>query len=179
MDANSTSRFCKARTLLYSMHQKVEKELKRLVSEGTLEPIDDSDWAAPIVAVLKSDRKSVRICGDFQMTISRLNCYPISKVEDLFATLKGGKTFTKFDLSQAYQQLKLDADSRKFMLSTPTRVSFDIHVPVCPMDLLHQAFFRGRWRASYKVSLGSQCILTTFSLLANQKVNTYGPWKKF
>lgn len=62
------------------MHQKVEQELTQLVEEGTLEPVDYSDWVAPIVAVVKSDQKSVCVCGDFRMTInpvSKLNCYPI------------------------------------------------------------------------------------------------------
>jgi len=89
------------------------------VAEGILEPIEYSDWAAPIVAVVKSDKKSVRICGDFRTTVnavSRLNRYPIPKVEDLFATLKKGKTFTKLDLSQAYQLLVLDEKSRKYVV---------------------------------------------------------------
>ena len=101
------------------MRQQVEDELDRLVAEGTLEPVDYSDWAAPIVAVLKSDRKSVRICGDFRITVnpvSKLNRYPIPKAEDLFATLERGKTLTKLDLSQAYQQLKLDEGSRKYVV---------------------------------------------------------------
>ncbi len=71
--------------------EKVEEELDRLVAEGALEPVDYSDWAAPIVAMMKSDRKSVRICGDFWMTVnpvSKLNRYPIPKTEDIFATLK-------------------------------------------------------------------------------------------
>ena len=78
-----TPRFCKARTLPYSMRHKVEEELNRLVMEGTLEPVDYSNWAAPIVAVVKSDQKSVRVCGDFRMTVnpvSKLNRYPILKV---------------------------------------------------------------------------------------------------
>ena len=41
--------------------------------------------------------------------------YPLPKPEDLFATLAGGKKFTKLDLSQAYQQLALDDDSRKLV----------------------------------------------------------------
>ena len=109
-------RFHKARTVPYAYRQSVEEELDRLVAEGILEPIDSSDWAAPIVPVIKSDKKSVRICGDFRVTVnpvSRLNHYPIPKIEDLFATLKGGKLFTEIDLSQAYQQLILDEESRK------------------------------------------------------------------
>ena len=119
VEADATPKFCKARTVPYAMHQKVGEEIDRLVSEGTLEPVDHSDWAAPVVAVLKSDKKSVRLCGDFQMTVnpvSKLNRYPIPKVEDLFATLEGGATFTKLDLSQAYLQLKLDPESRKYVV---------------------------------------------------------------
>ena len=77
IDPNATPRFCKARTVPYAMRAKVEEELQRLVDEGTVEY---SDWAAPIVAVVKSDRKSVRICGDFRTTVnpvSNLNRYPI------------------------------------------------------------------------------------------------------
>ena len=50
---------------------KVEEELERLVKQGILEPMEFAEWAAPIVPVVKSDKSSVRICGD--------NTYPISK----------------------------------------------------------------------------------------------------
>jgi len=96
VDSEATPRFCKARPLLYAMREKVEAELDRLVQEGTLDPVDYADWAAPIVAVLKSDRKSVRVCGDFRMTVnpvSKLHRYLIPRVEDLLATLSKGKIF--------------------------------------------------------------------------------------
>ena len=48
--------------------------------------------------------------------MSKLDKYPIPKVEDLFAKLAGGKTFTKLDLSQAYQQLPLDKESKKYVV---------------------------------------------------------------
>ena len=44
--------------------------------------------------------------GDFKQTVhqaSKLDRYPIPRIQDLFATLAGGKTFTKLDMSQAYQ----------------------------------------------------------------------------
>ena len=92
MDPGATPCFCKARTVsLYAMREKVEEDLDRLVAEGTLEPVDYSDWVAPIIAVMKSDYKSVHICGDFRMTItpvSKLNCYPIPKTEHIFAMLE-------------------------------------------------------------------------------------------
>ena len=35
-------------------------------------------------------------------------------MEDLFAKLEGGQKFTKLDLSQAYQQLPLDEESKRY-----------------------------------------------------------------
>ena len=113
---NASPRFYKARTVPYTLRDKVEETLKALVEEGTLEPVEFSNWAAPIVPVLKSDKSSVRICGDFRRTVnpvSKLDRYPIPRIEDLFANLKKGKSFTTLDLSQAYQQLTLDEESRK------------------------------------------------------------------
>ena len=57
-------------------------------------------WAALIVPVLKSDKTSVRICGDFLVTVnpvSKLDTYPIPKIEDLFATQWRGNCFSKLN----------------------------------------------------------------------------------
>ena len=89
------------------------------MNEGTLEPVQFSDWAAPIVPVLKADKLSVRIWRDFRQTVNpvlRLDCCPIPKVEGLLATL-GGRTFMKMDLSHAYQKLPLNETSRQFVVS--------------------------------------------------------------
>ena len=75
------------------MRQMVEDELAHMVEEGTLELVQFASWAAPIVPVLKADKSSVRLCGDFHQTInpvSKLDRYPIPKIEDLFATLSKG-----------------------------------------------------------------------------------------
>ena len=48
--------------------------------------------------------------------VSKLHRYPISRVEDLLATLSKGKVFSKLYLTQAYRQLKLDAHSQKFVV---------------------------------------------------------------
>ena len=76
-----------------------------------------SEWAVPIVAVSKKDEK-FRICGDYKVTVNQaleIDQYPLPKPEDLFATLAGGKKLTKLDLSQAYQQLVLEDESRKYL----------------------------------------------------------------
>ena len=106
----------KARPVPYALKAKVELELDRLQSEGILSPVEFSEWAAPIVPVVKQDG-TVRICGDYKCTVnqvSKLDNYPIPKTEDLLATLGSGNRFTKLDMSQAYQQLELEEGSRKF-----------------------------------------------------------------
>ena len=119
VEPDATPRFSKARSVPYAYRELVEKELDRLVSEGILEPVEFSEWASPIVPVLKSDKKSVRVCGDFKQTInpvSRLDRYPIPRVEDLFTSLSGSKVFSKIDLSQAYQQVPLEEGSRQYVV---------------------------------------------------------------
>ena len=127
VEQQATPRYCKARNVPYALREKVELELDRLTQEGVIEPIQFSDWAAPIVPVLKSDGESIRICGDFKVTVnqvSKLDQYPIPKIEDLFTKLAGGKTFTKLDMSQAYQQLVLDKESRKYVVINTHRGLF-------------------------------------------------------
>ena len=127
IDPQAQPRFSKARSIPYAMRKGVEEELDRLVAEGTLEPVEFSDWAAPIVAVLNPDKKSVRICGDFHTTVnpvSKLHRYPIPRVEDLFAGLAKGKLFSTIDLKQAYQQMKLDPASQKYLVINTHRGLF-------------------------------------------------------
>lgn len=74
---------------------------------------------APIVPVLKSDKSSIQICSDFRQTVNpvlKLDRYPFSKEKDLFAALAGGRLFSKFDLSQTYQQLPLDEESKQYVV---------------------------------------------------------------
>ena len=119
VDPQAAPCFSKARPVPYAMRSKVEAELERLVEEGTLEPVQFSEWASSIVTVVKSDKTSVRICGDLKRTVNpvaRLDRYPIPKVDDLFATMANGKVFSQIDLSHAYQQLPLKEESKKFVV---------------------------------------------------------------
>ena len=80
------------------------------------EPVEYSDWAAPIVPVVKTDR-SIRICGDYKVTVNqaaKLDKYPLPWIDDIFASLEGGKIFSKLDLTHAYHQVPLDEASKKF-----------------------------------------------------------------
>ena len=120
-------KFFKARPIPYAYKLKVEEELDKLTKLGIIEPIQFAEWAAPIVAVLKSDKKSIRICGDFKVTVnsaSKVDRYPIPKIDDLFATLGGGQKFTKLDMSQAYMQIPLSEDSKQYVVINTHRGLF-------------------------------------------------------
>lgn len=126
VDKSAKPIFCKPRPVPYSIRSQVEAQLDRLVHRNIIEPISFSDWAAPIVPVMKPD-KTIRICGDFKMTVnkvSKLDRYPIPKIEDLFANLSGGTSFSKLDLSQAYSQLTLDDDSKQYTVINTHRGLF-------------------------------------------------------
>ena len=102
-------RFYKPRPVPYALRKKVEKELDQLEEEGVILPVQHSEWAAPIVPVLKPNG-TVRICGDYKLTANtatQTEVYPLPQIEDLFASLAGGKVFSKLDLSNAYLQLPL------------------------------------------------------------------------
>ncbi|CAC5392622.1 unnamed protein product [Mytilus coruscus] len=117
VDKDATPKYFKARPVPYALKEKIEKELDRLEKGGNIEKVEFSECAAPIVPIVKPD-KSVRICGDYKIAINqlfKLDNYPIPKTDDLYATLSGGQAFSKLDLSQAYQQIVLDEESRKYV----------------------------------------------------------------
>lgn len=116
VEENAQPKYYKARPVSFALRDKISKELERLETNGTIEKVQYSEWAAPIVPRLKEDN-TVRICGDYKVTVnkvSKLDQYPIPKTEDIFAEIGSGSTFTKLDLSDAYTQIPLDSDSKKF-----------------------------------------------------------------
>ena len=87
-------------------------------AKGSIEKTQSADWAAPIVPIVKPDG-SIRICGDYKLTVnqaSRVESYPLPRIEDIFASLSGGKLFTKLDLAHAYNQIPLDEESKKLVV---------------------------------------------------------------
>ena len=103
VDPEASPKFCKPRPIPFAMREKVDEELARLERIGVLEKVTHSNWATPIVVVPKQDG-TVRICGDYRATINtslNVDEYPLPKPEDMFATLAGGQSFSKLDLTHA------------------------------------------------------------------------------
>ena len=107
----SQARFLKARPMPYALKPKVEDELWRLTK------VECSEWATPIVPVTKKDG-SVRLYGDYKITVNielQAEQYSLPRIEDIFANLAGGQKFSKIDLHQAYHQIEMAEDSKKYL----------------------------------------------------------------
>ncbi|XP_063627468.1 uncharacterized protein K02A2.6-like [Cydia splendana] len=108
--------YMRARPLAYALRAPVERALDQLQRDGIITPVETSDWATPIVPVIKRDG-GIRICGDYKLTLNRcleVDRFPLPRVEDLLVKLHGGETFSKIDLSQAYAQFELDEASKPY-----------------------------------------------------------------
>ena len=109
--------YCKARPVPYALRDKIENELCRLEKNGIIKPVTTSEWATPIVPVLKSNGQ-IRICGDFKITLNpwlESNKHPIPRVTDLATKMSGATVFSSLDLAHAYQQVELDDASRELV----------------------------------------------------------------
>ncbi|GFO15533.1 monoacylglycerol lipase abhd6-like [Plakobranchus ocellatus] len=107
-------KFCKARPIPYASKKKIEQELDNLERQGIISSVKSSDWATPIVPVLKANG-DVRLCGDYKTTVNPnlyAEKYTLPRMEDMLAQLEQGEKFSKIDLRQAYLQLPLDEASK-------------------------------------------------------------------
>lgn len=105
------------RPVPFAAYPAIDAELNRLENIGVIEKVNYSQWAAPIVAVTKANG-TTRICGDFSTGLNdalESHRYPLPLPEDIFATMAGGKFFSKIDLSDAYLQIKVQNESKQFL----------------------------------------------------------------
>ena len=118
VDGDRAPTVYKPRPLSYAMRKKVEEELQKLEQDQVTEPVKYSDWAAPIVPVLKPNGQ-VRICGDYKVTVnkaSKLEHYPVPTLEDLITKSGKGSVYHKLDLSHECSQTELEPETRKFVM---------------------------------------------------------------
>jgi hypothetical protein len=87
LKTNARPRFMRARSVPFALKAKVEAQLDKEIQQGVLTPVTHSDYASPVVPVLKADG-SVRICADFKRTVNldvEPDTYPLPKIEEIFA----------------------------------------------------------------------------------------------
>ena len=91
VDPDVQSRFFKPRAVPLAYREQVERQLQAEIDRGLWEPVKSSKWAAPLVLAPKSDG-SVRICGDYRLTINKaapVEQYPLPRFEELASKLQG------------------------------------------------------------------------------------------
>ena len=102
-----------------NMHHwaQIEKELERNVKNGVLEPVNIALCAFSTVNIVKPN-DDIRICCDFKPLnrIMVVDQYPIPIPAEMFSSLAGGKMFSKIDLKDAYNQLRVDEESQKWLV---------------------------------------------------------------
>ena len=87
---DAAPKFRKSRKVAFALHEAVRIELKRLEDDGILTSVPYSDWASPIVVVLKADGQ-IRICGDFKATINpyiNTERIPLPGADELFQKMQ-------------------------------------------------------------------------------------------
>ena len=69
VNPDAVPKFCKVRPVPYAQREAVELELARLERQGIIEPVQHSEWASPVITVLRAD-ESIRLCGDNKRTLN-------------------------------------------------------------------------------------------------------------
>ena len=110
-------KFFKARQVPLAHKDLVNDALGELSDKGIIEPVKYSDWASPIVPVLKPNN-TMRICVDFKYLNSVVNIerYPMPLLDDVLSIVSDNVLFSKIDMSNAYLQIEVAEEDRKYLV---------------------------------------------------------------
>lgn len=130
--------FCKPRSVPFALMDDLNQAIDAGVQKGVWKWVQFNDYGTPVVPVKKALRPgqtkpSIRVCGDYSVSVNpqlEVHRQPIPLPEDLMLKLCGGYCFTKIDLADAYNQIKLAPESqRKLALSTHRGVLLQLRLP--------------------------------------------------
>lgn len=135
---NARPIFRKARPVPFAMEEAMEEKYEEGIAKDIWEYTQFNDYGTPVVPVKKpllpgQQKAKVRICGDYSVTVNPQledHRHPLPLPEDLMRRLGGGYGFTKIDLADAYNQIKLAPSSqRRLALSTHKGVLLQKRLP--------------------------------------------------
>lgn len=102
----------------YPMSPKIQEimneKIDEMLRDGIIEE-SNSDWSNPVIMVKKSN-------GDFRFVVdarklnqaTKRDAYPLPRIQETLDRLRSARYITTIDLSQAYFQVALDDDSKRY-----------------------------------------------------------------
>lgn len=107
--------FRKAYDVPFKLRERVVQHLDSLEKQNVISPIQVSEWASPVIIVLKKNNE-IRMVLDCKVSVNKYiipTTYPLPLAQDIFASLAGCKWFCCLDLAGAYTQLQLSKKIEK------------------------------------------------------------------
>ena len=89
--SDSKPKFFKPCPVPHALKGAIEQELDCLETMGVIEKVRYSEWAACIVPVVKPDN-SIRVCGDYKVTVNSVLEVDQPNPEELFFSLRGSSS---------------------------------------------------------------------------------------
>ena len=113
--------FMKSRPVPFAIQDDLARAYDAGIARGVWTPTQFNDWGTPVVPIRKpplpgDDKPKLRVCGDYSATVNpqlAVHRHPLPLPEELMRKLGGGYGFTKIDLADAYNQVRLSPESRK------------------------------------------------------------------
>lgn len=104
---------CKSYPIPFSMQEELDKDVRRMIDMGVVEP-STSPYSTPLI-VVKSKNKSNRYCLDFRKINKQtiFDAEPMPSQESIMTKLSKSRHFSKLDLSKGYWQIPLDEQSKE------------------------------------------------------------------
>ncbi|KAL8581042.1 hypothetical protein ACOMHN_012693 [Nucella lapillus] len=108
------------------------------IAKGVWKPVQFNEYGTPVVPIRKTHtsgtlKPKLRICGDYSVGINDQledHRHPMPLPDELMQKLGGGFGYTKIDLADAYNQIKLAPESqRRLALSTHCGVLLQQRLP--------------------------------------------------
>ena len=141
---------CNRKPFRLSVEQKeaLQTEIDKFILRKWIRP-SQSDWATLALVVPKKDG-TMRVCINYRdlNAVSRLDAYPLPRIDELFNRLATARAFSKVDLASGYHQIPMESDSIKytaFRLSEPIQGCSLYEWKVMPMGLASAPATFQRW----------------------------------
>jgi deoxyuridine 5'-triphosphate nucleotidohydrolase len=91
----------------------IQQEIEKMLEQGAIRE-SSSSWTSPVVLAKKKNGET-RFCVDYRKLnkITRKDCHPLPRIDDLLDSFQGSTCFTTLDLASGYWQIEVDPADRE------------------------------------------------------------------